>query len=133
MEQDKLEQSDAMICNTKAYATFYHKKQNDLSFYQSVFNSTPKPWLDIDTDTLLKMGGRDPRECLLSPAMLSRGGNAVSCRPERLPCGPERFKDTRDFLLDPCPDNTYRNHVVCDAEKCCSVRHQTFMNVTKRK
>ena len=129
----RLQQSDTMICNTKAFATFYNKKQNDLAFYYGVFNTVPTPWLDIDIDSKLKVSGRDPRECVLSRATMTRGGNAVTCLPERTPCTPERVWNTRDFLMDPCRENTFRNHVVCDAEKCCSMRHQLFMNMTKRK
>jgi len=44
---------------------------------------------------------------------------------------PTNLKDAK-FLLPVCPQNTYRNHLVCDKTKCCSSSHQLFMNHTKR-
>jgi hypothetical protein len=38
----------------------------------------------------------------------------------------------KEFLVQPCPHNTYANHLVCDGKKCCSRNHQLFMNYTKQ-
>lgn len=41
-------------------------------------------------------------------------------------------KRKNEFLIPFCNKNTYKNHIVCDDDKCCSKSHQLFMNITKR-
>lgn len=36
------------------------------------------------------------------------------------------------FYLQPCTVPTYRNSLVCDADKCCSRSHQMFDNFTRQ-
>ena len=129
--------SDNMICNTKANLTFQHKKQNDLMFYKSIGTSLLSPMRDPTTEFNL-LSGKDPRSCNLSKAFTSRGGNSLNCSDtpcKSIPQGYDCMKqqNIQEYLLMPCKQNTFRNHIVCDDTKCCSKRHQLFMNITKRK
>jgi len=127
------QKSDSMICNTKAHNTFQHKKQNDLIFYNAISDKIGIPMRDVDSELLL-WKGRDPRECSLTSSVTSRGGNAKTCDTnicQGYTCFQPAYLD--EFLLEPCKENTFRNHIVCDETKCCSLRHQLFMNITKRR
>lgn len=135
METD-LEKSDRMICNTRAFNTFSHKKQNDLLFYQTITNPiVSAPFYDVDIENKIK--AIDPRLCVLSTSTKVRGGNAIQneCDTKPFVQGYDNFAPyyLDEYLLTPCMENTFRNHLVCDEDKCCSLRHQLFMNITKRK
>lgn len=123
----RLSQSDSMICNSKAFATFKNKKQSDLSFYYSIDNKVDSP-LPYTNDSAF-MIPQDTRMCVMTNGIMMRGGNGYSCLPDKMSCF---TRDTSAFLLDPCPENTFQNHIVCDDDKCCSLRHQMFNNITKR-
>lgn len=65
------------------------------------------------------------RQLLCSVDIEDRGGNNVV---------PQKA-DLRSpgFLVQPCPNNTFMNHLVCDENKCCSKQHQLFNNWTNPK
>ena len=103
---------------------FKNKKQSDLSFYYQIDNkvSSALPYANrVPVDT---------RVCVMTNGITTRGGNDYSCFPEKMPCF---TMDTSEFLMTPCHENTFQNHLVCDENKCCSLRHQMFNNITKRK
>lgn len=130
-----LDKSDHMICNTKSARTFKHRKENDLMFYAQVNNAYGPPSRNMEHEFSI-LTGTDPRVCTLTPHIASRGGNLVSKCPDQLFCqGYSCFTPyyMPDYLMIPCTENTFRNYVVCDENKCCSLRHQMFMNLTKRK
>jgi hypothetical protein len=67
--------------------------------------------------------------------MNTRAGNAKECRPLDNMAGYDNINSVpsmNEYLMVPCRVNTFRNHLECDQNKCCSVRHQLFMNHTKR-
>lgn len=137
MASQSLQASDAMICNTRALAWFEHKKTNDINFARVVNPSlikSPKwenalymrygifPAGNMVCDDLNAISHK--RSCMQENTDFVRKGYQ---------CMPTADSMFDDFLLIPCPINTFDNRVACDDIKCCSKRHQLFMNITKSK
>lgn len=132
---ENIDKSDSMICNTKALMTFNHKKENDILFYNQMGNVQPTQLRDFDAEYELFTNTMNPRLYTCNPYVDARGGNAFQA-PERTMCQGYQCYNSyhmQENLLVPCKENTFQNYVDCDNDKCCSVRHQLFMNVTKRR
>jgi hypothetical protein len=135
-----LDQSDDIRCNNINFLRFKDKKQNDTMFCMRMNGCTvPKEPKNIDNESKLWRGSRGAN-CSL-PYYLTRGGNSKKCptpvtetRKDAI-VGYDNFESAyslNNYLMVPCKQNTFRNYVQCDNEKCCSIRHQLFMNVTRR-
>jgi hypothetical protein len=132
---DDIEKSDHMICNTKSLLTFEHKKTNDQLFYQQMGNTQRVHLRDVEREYSLLTDSLNPKLYVCNNSIDSRGGNAISCDRAGICQGYNCYNayHMNDYLLIPCKENTFVNYVDCDNNKCCSVRHQMFMNITKRR
>lgn len=129
-----LEKSDKIICNNRAEMWFKANKNNyDIEYQQ--FNITrPVDIRDITIENITRYAGSERNIC--NELINSRGGNAVICDNLKPAVGYSCFTDERmkDYnTIKPCKTNTYQNYVACDDYKCCSIHHQLFMNITRRK
>lgn len=127
---NNLEKSDFMLCNNSAYLQYKDRYQNDSIFIQQMSN--PQQWClkNIDEDSKFKIQA-NPRISTITPLIKKRG----STHPEPIKPCPKLYTkyNMRDFLLIPCPINTYKNYQVFDDNKQCSKSHQVLNNWTKRK
>ena len=129
-----LDQSDAIQCNNYAKTLFDMKKTNDAIFAQQ-FNM-PQPTGCINRCEELKLWTNTftSRAPNCDEFIMTRGNN-LTHKPMQhcagYQCYPQRGKS--EFLMIPCPQNTWNNHLEQDDTKICSVRHQMFNNVTKRR
>jgi hypothetical protein len=128
-----IEKYDIMMCNTKANMTFQHKKENDNIFFQVMGNTQPTQVRDVGREFMIQ-NSRQSRQYICTPSIDTRGGNSVSCAPGEMYQGYANYNNyaMADYLMTPCKTNTFKNHVSCDEDKCCSVHHQLFNNMTKR-
>lgn len=128
-----MEASDAMICNSRAFNLYKDQKTNDLLYMQQMNAPQATQLKNLRHDYKLKVG-TDPKLYICSEAMRSRGGNAAGCEGQFVQGYAYYTKyHLNDFLLAPCQTNTWRNHIACDQDKCCEIKHQLFGNWTKRK
>lgn len=129
-----LEKSDVILCNTKASNLYKHKSENDRAFLQRMGRTNPDDLRNVGLEHGL-FKSVDPRLYTCTPAIDSRGGNAVFCEKASFCDGYKCYTQyhLNDYLVTPCPTNTWRNHVECDEDKCCSVHHQMYDNHTRRR
>lgn len=134
IEEDNQTKSDVMVCNSLSYNTFQHKKYNDLMFLNQMQKTPVKPFM-IDPCLEDKLKPKDSRECDISLGVMKRGGNNENCQPRHFCKGFDCYNSYHldEYLITPCPENTWVNHVISNASMGCSKKHQFFMNVTKRK
>lgn len=128
-----LEKSDAMICNNHMERQCKYNAMNNQAFMQQMSNPQATTLRDINMETKSFIGMDTRVYC--NDLINIRGKNALVPCINKRPCmGYECYTPfhINEYLLIPCKENTYRNHLVCDDDKCCSLRHQMFMNVTKR-
>ena len=128
-----LEQSDDILCNNMKYYDFYAKKKDDLAFCHVMQNCWRPEEKIVDKETKLWQGKKE-KDCSIG-YHITRGGNAKCVEKEySIKAGYDNYtpESLKDYLLIPCKQNTYRNYIACDDAKCCSIRHQMFMNQTKR-
>ena len=118
MESPFLNKSDQMLCTNSAYLHYKDQSYND-----SIFMRQMQKGGCISPDRIIS------EESRLKIKPFSRMADGVSCTPRKL----APFKCTNEFLLVPCPKNTYRNYMVYDDEKMCSKSHQILNNMTRRK
>lgn len=127
---NNLERSDFMLCNNSALLHYKDQYSNDSIFVQQMSN--PQKWClkNIDTDSKFKIQV-DSRIATYTPLINKRG--SINCEPI-VKC-PKLYTsyNMADFLLIPCPKNTYKNYQVFDEHKQCSKSHQILNNWTKRK
>lgn len=128
-----LQMSDAILCNNMKHLNFYEKKKDDLAFCWQMHNCSLPEEKVVDNETRLWRGKKEA-DCSVGYFTV-RGGNAKPCN--TAPYGPAGYdnytsESLQDYLLIPCKQNTFRNYIRCDDKKCCSIRHQMFMNHTKR-
>jgi hypothetical protein len=136
MELDQeldLQHSDNMICNNVAYNAYKWKKQNDLIFYKQM--DMPQNINFMDRCIEDNMRKNNSRECEASQRIFERGGNSTNCEPKHFAGGFQNYNKyhLNQFMITPCPVNTWKNWLVQDDKKTCTKRHQFYMNVTKRK
>jgi hypothetical protein len=129
----KLQQSDDMICNSTAYNAYQWRKQNDMIFYKQM--DTPQNTYLMDRCVENNMRRGFSRECEVSKRIFERGGNSTNCEPVHFARGFQNYNNYHlgEYMIAPCPDNTWKNWLVQDNKKICTKRHQFYMNVTKRK
>lgn len=130
-----LEASDNMVCNTRAHNLYKHARENDGIFLQRMNNPQPTGLRDIVLDNDLRKKSLNPRLYTCNDWITKRGMNASGCEASKPMCqGWSCYTayNLNDFLLTPCKTNTWRNHIACDDDKCCSVHHQMYMNMTRR-
>lgn len=128
-----IEKSDSMICNNFVERRCKYNAMNQRAFLQHMGQPQPTQLRDIvqESEAWRGMSTRTYCDSLINV----RGKNALVPCIDKRPCmGYECYTPfhLHDYALIPCKVNTFRNHLVCDGEKCCSLRHQLFMNVTKR-
>lgn len=126
-----IEKSDYMLCNNSAFLHYKDKKTNDGMFVQQMSKTRPMCIRDIDAENAMFITPSS-RNAVCNPFLSDRGGN-VGCEPNRQ-C-PKLYTqyNMNEFLLVPCPKNTYKNYLVFDNKKTCSKSHQILNNWTKRK
>ena len=127
-----LEKSDKLMCNTKANSMYKYRKENDSIFLQTMRNTQPVNIRDVGREFAEMI---DPKLYICNDVINTRGGNAVYCESEKLAAGYNNYTKyhMNEYLLVPCQENTWKNHVMCDNDKCCSVKHQMYDNQTKRR
>lgn len=128
------QQSDAMICNTRANNVYKHALENDALFLQRMNNSMPTRLRDFDREFDMMSASMNPRKYTCTDSIMSRGANVTTCNKQTFGVGWDAYTPyhLNDYLLVPCKDNTWVNHIECDDDKCCSVKHQMYMNHTRR-
>ncbi len=126
-----LVRSDHLLCTNSAYLQYKDKKMNDGLFVQQMSRPRDMCLRNIDNENRLFLTPSS-REYTCSKFLASRGGNE-GCEPN-VPCPKLYTKyNMNDFLLVPCPKNTYKNYLVFDDKKTCSKTHQILNNWTKRR
>ncbi len=130
--------SDQFICNTYAYLTYEHKKGNDRIFMNQMTSPQPICPRNVSAESEMWLSNKfSARVKTCTPEIMTRGGNALvppgSAVKAGYPAWPVPNGHPNDFMLNPCQSNTWRNHIESDDEKACTVKHQMFMNCTKRK
>lgn len=130
-----IEKSDHIICNKKSNRAFEAKKMNDILFYHQLGNTQPVALKNTDNEFKLKTAALNPRLYKCTDQVLTRGGNSATCQDASICQGYKCYSQyhMNDYLLIPCQTNTFQNYIDCDDNKCCSVHHQMFMNITKRR
>ena len=125
--------SDAMICNSTSYNAFYWKKYNDLMFIKQM--DMPQNVDSIDRCIEDKLQMTESRECEVSDRIYKRGGNAECYEPQHFCKGFDCYNNYHlsDFLITPCPINTWKNSLISNKDMGCTKRHQFYANVTKRR
>lgn len=128
-----LQYSDQILCNNSAFLHYTDARLNDSLFIQQMSRTNPACIRAIDKETSLFLDGRNQRVAKCDYNITSRGGNARGCDTTQ-PC-PKMWTNYnfQEFLIVPCPKNTYRNYLVQDKEKVCTKSHQVLNNWTKRK
>jgi hypothetical protein len=129
-----LQHSDNMICNNVAYNTYKWRKQNDLIFYKQMDMPQNTDFMNRCIED--NMRKNNSRHCETSQRIFERGGNSTTqCEPVHFAGGFQNYNKyhLNEYMLTPCPRNTWKNYLIQDNNKICSKRHQFFMNVTKRK
>ena len=133
MDSEAACMSDAILCNNLTYHDYLHRRGNDRAFcwqMNACFLPAKKP-VDVESRLWKKEKG-----AMCGDIMNTRAGNAKDCWPplDNM-AGYDNINSVpsmNEYLMVPCRVNTFRNHLECDQNKCCSVRHQLFMNHTKR-
>ena len=130
-----MDSSDHILCNNRAFLGWKYSRDNDLILQQRFQGTLPTSIRDIELESHLFKDTMNPKQVLCTPMINSRGGNYKVCKPDTVCSGYQCFKPVamRDYLVIPCTENTFKNHVECDDSKYCTIRHQLFMNNTKRK
>lgn len=128
--------SDVISCNTRALLGFQHTKMNDAILMQRFRSTAPNKLRDVEAEHRLQKEIFKAKEYTCTPMIQARGGNAIACTDDSmLRQGYKNYTpyNMSEYLLVPCKENTFRNFVDCDEDRCCSVHHQLFDNMTKRK
>lgn len=129
----RLQQSDIILCNNIENLQFSHKRENDLSYMYKLSQTMPNKIRNVAHEYQMWTQSFKTRVADCTNDILKRGGNNVV--PSLTQCaGYECFKPcyAKEFQTIPCKNNTFRNHLVNDDNKVCTLSHQLFNNVTKR-
>lgn len=137
-EGTSIKMSDNILCNNLNYFDFYQAKDNNQAFCWQMQGCVLPGDKMIDSETHLWRGKKED-DCTIG-LFETRGGNAKdpTCGKKvnkiDVAAGYDNYtaNSLENYLLVPCKQNTFRNYVNCDQNKCCSIRHQMFMNLTKR-
>ena len=122
--------SDAILCNNIEFLQFKHKKETDLNFMNSFKVSTPCGIRDVSKEYKLWTETFGTKVATCDEIIMTRGGNNHGYNGD---FQPDVNNKACEYLMNPCQKNTFRNHLVEDTEKVCSLRHQMFNNNTKRR
>lgn len=118
-----LELEDKLVCDNYRLLDNAYKKNNSVLneeyLYVPCYYKQNKRFVD-ENNVLFPQSSR----LCDKEVVLYRGQNNVIPQTTS-------FKKT-EFLIPHCDCDSYQNWVICDREKCCSKRHQLFMNMTKR-
>jgi hypothetical protein len=125
-----LEKSDNILCKNTGYLSYQHIKENDTLFRQQMQNTVPRCLRDVGNESKMFLN-MSSKVAICSQLINNRG---KSC-PEPSKTCPSLYSayTLNDFLLVPCPKNTYKNYLVFDDKKTCSKSHQILNNWTRRK
>jgi hypothetical protein len=132
MEYDPelLIQSDNILCRNIEYLQFQHKKETDIQLMHSFKPAVPCGIRDVVRESKLWTDTFGTKIATCDEVIMTRGGNNHGYIKG---FNPDVKNKTCEFLLDPCPQNTFKNYLVSDDKKTCSLKHQTFNNITKRR
>lgn len=123
-------QSDAILCKNIEFLQFQHKKETDLMLMNSFSPFAHCGIRDVGKEYKLWTDTFGTKTATCDENIMTRGGNNHGYYGG---FNPDIKNKNCEFLLDPCPQNTFKNHLVGDDKKICSLRHQTFNNITKRR
>lgn len=125
--------SDQILCNNYASVVYEHKKQNDDVFLNIITQPRQYCARAIDRESSFNIS-ESSRQKKCTDDIKTRGNNATCFEKPKIQVGYDAFpnKVQNDYLLVPCPRNTFQNYVVQNKEKGCSVHHQLFNNMTRR-
>lgn len=129
----RLQQSDILLCNNIENLQFSHKRENDMSYMYNLSRTMPNKIRNVTEEYQMWTQSLKTRVADCTNDIIKRGGNNVV--PSLTQCGGyECFKPcyTQTFQTIPCKNNTFKNYLVNDNEKICTLSHQLFNNVTKR-
>ena len=132
MQLSDIEKSDKILCDNWSYSQFHHKEENDRFFVNQFMQTQPTQIRDVDKETVFFQTQNLPNKVTCNRGVLTRGGN-ISCEEPRS-CktyGNYTKYNMADWLLIPCTKPTYRNYIVEDCRRGCTM-HQMFDNCTKR-
>jgi hypothetical protein len=130
---NRMQQSDNITCHNVENLQFAHKRENDMAFMQAFAKPLPNNIRNVTSEYDLWTQSFQTRVATCDKDIIKRGGNNVV--PSLNMCGGyECFKPcyTKEYRIIPCRENTYRNYLIADEEKACSISHQLFNNMTKR-
>lgn len=125
-----IQQSDAILCGNIEYLQFKHKKETDLTLMKSFRPAVPCGIRDVRQEYKLWTETFGTKMATCDEAIMTRGGNNHGYYHGY---NPNVQNKNCELLLDPCEQNTFKNYLVSDDKKTCSLRHQTFNNITKRR
>lgn len=129
----RLQQSDTVLCNNIENLQFAHKRENDLSYMYRLSRSMPNKIRNVSDEYQMWTQTFKTRVADCTDGILNRGGNDV--KPNLTQCvGYECFKSpyTNEYQMVPCKNNTFKNYLVNDDMKVCTLSHQLFNNITRR-
>lgn len=125
-----LQQSDAMLCRNVENLQFKHKRETDVSLMNTFRPAVPCRIRDVQQEYKLWTETFGTRPATCDEMIMTRGGNNHGYHGG---FNPELKNKNCEFLMDPCSQNTFKNHLVEDDVKTCTLRHQMFNNITKRR
>lgn len=129
----RLMQSDTLLCTNIENLQFSHKRDNDLSYIYPLSRTMPNKIRNVAEEYQMWTQSFKTRVANCTEDILKRGGNDVV--PSLTQCGGyECFRPcyTKEVQTIPCKNNTFKNYLVDDDVKICSLSHQLFNNVTRR-
>ncbi len=130
----RLQQSDTILCNNIENLQFSHKRENDLAYMYKLSRSMPNRIRNVTEEYQMWTQSFKTRVANCSEDILKRGGNDVI--PNLTQCaGYECLLKpcyTHEYQIEPCKNNSFKNYLVNDDLKVCTLSHQLFNNVTKR-
>ncbi len=128
--------SDEFLCNHIQNLQFKHKAENDKAFMYAFPWTMPHIVRDVDCEYKLLTEAYGTRKATCDESIKTRGYNFTKPMNHGNSCSGNDCFDKKyscDFLLDPCKTTGPQTHLVQDDKKICSIRHQLFNNVTKRR
>lgn len=134
-QQNRLQQSDLILCQNIENLQFTHKRENDMSYMLPMSRPLNNQIRDVKQEHTMWTQTFGTRVATCTDATLTRGGNNPIPAPRNNLCaGYECFAPayTKNFMMVPCKENTFKNYLVEDHKKICTTSHQLFNNMTKR-
>lgn len=125
MDVDK---SDYMLFTNISQLQWNDKRINDSQFIYQMNRTKPLCMADPDTESAMWKNVYKTKTPICMLNIKKHCEPIVSC-----PKPVNNSYTMKDWLMVPCAPPTHKNYIVEDNSKKCSLQHQTFRNVTKRK